>query len=388
MAENNSTGYDPGFEVLSQLFDAQPDAVIWYIPKFSAAGDDIPVDFKIGYCNNATSIFLRVSKYALTGETLMTSPLIDDETRQNIFDQCNQVWKTNVNEEFTYFVPIVNKHFCAQRSKLRDGILSITRDHTKFVEQNNERERQSRLLNQIIESSPNGICLYESIRNKNGRITDFRLRLANEKSCEITAFTMEELQKYTVKELMVLRAQSNLFPTLVNVVDTGAPVYTEYFAEARQQWIAFSITKFEDGYLLNYSDITERKKLERRAQDQAELLTGILNASITGLMSLEAIISDDEIEDFRFLTLNSAAMELLGLNEEARLKTYLGIFPAAKTNGFIDLYKKVLITGESVTKEIFYKGEGYNGWYYISVSRMNETTLVQTFSDITHTRLK
>ena len=117
------------------------------------------------------------------------------------------------------------------------------------------------------------------------------------------------------------------------------------------------------------------------------MLTGILNASITGLLTLEAMYSaTGKIEDFKFILLNAAAEKLLGLKEEDKAKTYLTVFPNAKTNGFFDLYTNALLTGVPVSKEFFYKGEGYNGWYYISVSKMNETTLVQSFSDITHTR--
>lgn len=373
-------------QLLAQLFDTQPDAVIWYVPQFDI-DYAVPVDFTVGYCNNATSAFLKVTKHELTGATVLTSPLLDDPTRHTIFEQCSQIWKTGISKEFTYFVPSSKKYYCAQRSKLQNGVLSITRDHTTFVEEHNEKERQARLLTQVIETSTSGICLYEAIRDKSSKIVDFKMRLVNQKSAEITAFSMEELQKYTVKELMVIRGQSSLFPMLVRVVETGEPVYMEYFAEARQRWIAFSIKKFEDGYLLNYIDITERKNLEKKAQDQAELLNGILNASTTGMMTIEAIYSSSGlIEDFKFVLLNPAAEKILGMKEEDKNKTYLKAFPNAKKSGFFDLYTNVLETGTSVSKEIFYKGEGYNGWYYLSVSKMNETTLVQSFSDITHTR--
>lgn len=373
-------------KLLGQLFDTQPDAVIWYVPKFDT-GHSVPVDFTVGYCNIATCTFLKVTKHELTGATVLTSPLLDDPTRKNIFEQCSEIWKSGISKEFTYFVPSVKKYFFAQRTKLQNGVLSITRDHTAFVEERNEKERQAKLLTQVIETSISGICLYEAIRDKSNQIIDFKLRLANQKSAEITAFSMEELQKYTVKELMVIRGQSGLFPTLVRVVETGEPVYMEYFAEPRQQWVAFSIKKFEDGYLLNYIDITERKNLEKKAQDQAELLNGILNASTTGLMTIEAIYSSSgQIDDFKFVLLNSAAEKILGMKEEDKNKTYLKAFPNAKKSGFFDLYTHVLETGVTVSKEFFYKGEGYNGWYYLSVSKMNETTLVQSFSDITHTR--
>jgi PAS domain-containing protein len=373
-------------ELISQLFDKQPDAVIWFVPKFN---DDttIPVDFTVGYCNNKACIFLKATKHELTGSSLLSSHLIDDQTRKLVWEQCSRIWETGKHDEFTYYSPIVQKHFCVQRSKLQNGILSITRDHTQFVIEHEEKVRQTHLLNQIIESSTSGISVYESIRDKEERLVDFKLRLANQKSAEITGFKLDELYKYTVKELMIIRGQSNLFDTVKKVVETGEPVYTEYFSEPRKQWIAFSIKKFDDGYLLNYIDITHTKELEEKAKDQAEILTGILNASTTGLITLEAIYSvSGKIEDFKLVLLNSAAEKLLGLKCKDKNKTYLNLFPTAKSNGFFDLHSNALITGQPVSKEFFYKGDGYNGWYSISISKMNENTLVQSFSDVTSTR--
>ncbi len=375
-------------KLIAQLFDSQPDSVMWYTPKFANDNKNVPIDFLVGFANSAACSVLKVTKHALNGASLLATTLIDEQTKKNIWEQCLEVWQTGNHKEFTYYVPGAQKYFCTQRSKLLNGILSLTRDHTKFIEEHNQFQHQAKLLNQIIESSVSGICLYEAIRDNQGKIRDFRMKLANQRSSEIIAFSLEEMQKYTVKELMVIRGQSNLWPTLVHVVETGEPVYMEYFAEARQQWVAFSIKKFEDGYLLNYFDITERKNLEKRAHNQAEMLSGILNASITGLMTLEAIYSPSgKVEDFKFVLLNKAAEKSLGLTDDDKNKTYNAAFPSGKSNGFFDLYVNVLQTGIPVSKEFFYKGDRYNGWYYISVSKMNETTLVQSFSDITNSKL-
>ncbi|MBA3682934.1 MAG: PAS domain-containing protein [Bacteroidetes bacterium] len=373
-------------KIITQLFDTQPDSVVWFIPKF-AANKLIPVDFEVGYCNTAACSILNGTKTQILGSLLRSSALIDEGSRNIIWQQCLDVWLTGNYNEFTYFSPGMDKHFHVQRSKIQNGILSITRDHTKFIKNQEEKELQSKLLNQIIESSSSGICLYESIRNREGNIIDFKLKVANERSAEITSFTLEELYKYTVKELMIIRGQSNLFEVVSNVVETGDPVYMEYFAVERKQWIAFSIKKFNDGYLLNYIDITVTKNLEEKARHQANMLTGIINTSITGLITLEAVYDfSGKVEDFNFVLLNNAAEKILGIKNEDKNKSYLTLFPGSRSNGFFDLYLNVLTTGIPVTKEFFYKGEGYNGWYFISVSKMNDSTLVQSFADITNNR--
>ncbi len=377
------------FKLITQLFDTQPDSVVWYIPQFAEDNISVPIDFEVGYCNTTASQILNAPKSKVVGSSIKSSDLIDEPSRLRIWDQCLQTWNTGVSMEFTYYSATVDKHFNVQRSKILGGILSITRDHTAIVKSQEEKEQQWKLLNKIIETSSSGISLYEAIRDKDGKISDFKLKIANEKSAEITAFTLEELYKYTVKELMILRGQLNFFDMVCAVTETGEPIYMEYFIPLRNKWIAFSIKKFNDGYLLNYIDITITKNLEKKAQDQADMLNGILNASITGLITFQAIYdSAGKVVDFNFVLLNNAAEKLLGFKEADKYKTYLTLFPKAKENGFFDLYVNALITGEPTVKEIFYKGEGYNGWYYISVSKMNSNTLVQSFADITDTREK
>lgn len=386
MTAFNQNERDAGYKLITQLFDTQPDAVVWFIPKFEG-NNPIPADFEVGYCNTAATFILNAPKHEVIGAHLKTTSLMDPTSRLRILEQCLEVWQTGESVEYTYYSPGMNKHFNVQRSKTQNGILSITRDHTAIVRSREEKEQQALLLNQIIETSPSGISLYEAMRNKDGKIFDFRLKLANRKSAEITAFSLEDLYKYTVKELMVIRGQAGFFDIVSKVTETGEPVYTEYFSELRNQWVAFSIKKFNDGYLLNYVDITATKTLEKKAKDQADMLQGILNASITGIITLEAIYdSAGKIDDFRLSILNEAAEKIFAVKEADRNKTYLTLFPNSKSNGFFDLYANALTTGIPVSKEIFYKGEGYNGWYYISVSKMNEHTLVQSFSDITHTR--
>jgi PAS domain-containing protein len=378
---------DSNFELINQLFDTQPDSVVWCIPKFGATDDLVPVDFEVKYCNTAACIILRAPKQMVIGSSIRASTLMDQVSIQTIWEQCLATWTTGEYMEYTYYSPGLDKHFNVQRSKVQNGVLNITRDHTRFVKSQEEKELQTNLMNQIVETSTSGISLYETIRDSSGKIHDFRLKLANQKCADITAFTLEELYKYTVRELMVIRGTAGFFDTVCSVVESGKPVYTEYYSQTTNQWLAFSIKKFNDGYLLNYIDITLTKNLERKAREQAQMLNGILNASITGLITLQAVFDmSGKISDFKFIMLNTAAEKLLGIKAEDQGKSYLSLFPSAKTNGFFDLYINALMTGVPVSKEFFYKGDRYNGWYYISVSKMNEDTLVQSFADITNTR--
>lgn len=162
-------------KLITQLFDTQSDSVIWFVPNFDAADKAQPVDFEVRYCNTAASLLLNIPKSKILYTSVKSSALIDDALKTKIWEQCFQVWKTGKNLEFLYYSEGRQKHFNVQRSKILGGILSITRDHTKFVNDQKEKEEQSTLLNKIIETSSTGISLYEAIRDKNGEISDFKL---------------------------------------------------------------------------------------------------------------------------------------------------------------------------------------------------------------------
>ena len=372
-------------EVIHLLFDKQPDCVVWLTPKFKS-NNISPFDYEVGYCNAAASFILNAAKHQLVGSSLKSSDLIDEASRKIIWDGCMQIWDTGKSFEITHHNKITDKYFSIQKSKILKGILVIARDQTRSIRIQEEKEAQTNLLNQIIDSSTSGISVYEAIREQ-GTIIDFKLKLANQKAAEITAFSLDDLYIYSVKELMLIRGQTSHFETVCRVTETGEPVYMEYFSQPRNQWVAFSIKKFQDGYLLNYIDITPTKSLEKKAQDQADLLKGIFETSITGLITLQAVYdASGKIEDFQFVLLNGAAQRMLGIKDEDKSKSYLSLFPNARKNGFFDFYITALTSGTPVSKEFFYKGDGLNGWYFISVSKMNDNTLVQSIADVTRSR--
>jgi PAS domain S-box-containing protein len=373
----------PDEKLIAQLFDNQPDSVVWFKPVFGPE-DPVelnPIDFEVHYANSAACQILRTTPSTLVGAKLLSTPLIDDDTRQLIFEQSHQAWTTGEPIEFTYHSPGFDRYFNVQRSKVMNGILSITRDRTDTVKAEIEKQQQARLLNSIIESSPYGLSLYEAIRDESGTILDFRLKLCNQKSAEITAFSQEELYRHTMKELMAKRGLTRFFDECVEVVETGKTRHYEVYSPTRKGWTAFSVVKFEDGYLVNYVDVTPTKQ-------QAEEVNAILQASFNGVFSMEAVRDENgALIDFTILHINQAFTRILGLKEEEVVgRRYLSIFPGTRHDGIFDLHCQVLQTGEPVDYEFHYNTDGFDGWYRICITRMGENRLVQTFMDVTGAR--
>ncbi len=286
-------------------------------------------------------------------------------------------------------LPIFGGWFFVSAEKVEDDkVIVVCLDINQTKENTRRIREQASLLNKIIEQSPSGISWYQAQRNEEGTIIDFRLQLSNQKSAEITGFTLEELQRYTAKELMEKRGQMAFFDRCVTVVESRAPLYTEFFSPGLQKWVALSLVAFEDGYLLNYLDITETRNIITRYEEQTLLLQSILDGSINGLFALEAVRDGDgKVIDLTIIKINKAFQKILGLGDEVVGQRYLTVFPGSKAAGAFDHHVQVLETGVPVEFEIHYTGEGYNNWFRISITRSGENGLVQTFTDITESAL-
>ncbi|ADB38034.1 CheR family methyltransferase [Spirosoma linguale] len=128
-------------------------------------------------------------------------------------------------------------------------------------------------LQSILAHAPVGIQLFKSVRNERNTIVDFQLvPLVNELG-QRDKPSVEDLYKTSYKALFSDTEQSALFSRYVQVVETGEAMQAEVLDKlARQpEWHLISANRFEDGFLLVTSTITDRKKaeeaiLEREAQ--------------------------------------------------------------------------------------------------------------------------
>src|SRR5690349_6552825 len=132
-------------KLISQVFDNQPDSVVWFSPVFENSASDRVVDFEPQYCNHTAAKLLGVSRAEVIGTRLKTTSLMDKDSVNLVFQQCLDVWNTGEPLEYTYYSPGFDRYFNVQRSKVEGGILSITRDRTKEVKTEIERQEQEKV---------------------------------------------------------------------------------------------------------------------------------------------------------------------------------------------------------------------------------------------------
>jgi signal transduction histidine kinase len=379
-------------QLIAELFDAQPDSVVWFKPIWSNNYDSEElVDFEVRYCNIAATKFLRAPKNEVLNSRLFNNSVLDDASNRLIFEQCARVYKTGQAEEATYFNNHLGRYYNVLRSKVKGGVLAVSRDRTEQYLMEQELKNQAKKYDTIIDASAEGVLLLQAIKDTDNNIIDFKITHSNEVGSRLAKIPVGSNQ--TLLEVLPHLKNSEQFNLHKQVIETGIPVQfeTTFRNENGDEygWFIVSLMKLEESVLSRFVDITEKKENEQKIERQANLLNSIVNASINGLLAMEAIRNDEgKIIDFRFLKINGKVAALIDKSEEEILgKTYLEILPGSLQNGMFDLKREVIETGKAIQKETYISSPEIEGWFNVSIAALGENGLVETFYDITGSKL-
>jgi len=102
-------------------------------------------------------------------------------------------------------------------------------------------------------------------------------------------------------------------------------------------------------------------------QATQSLLTSILNSSLDGINALAAVRNfQGDIIDFKWILINKSAAELIQCNANEMIgKHLLKEMPGYQESGLFDDYIKVVETGKTLNKKIYYDYENIQAWLHI-----------------------
>ncbi|MDF3077982.1 MAG: sensor signal transduction histidine kinase [Sphingobacteriaceae bacterium] len=378
--------------LISELYDSIPVSVVWSKPIFGGSRGRDLVDFEIIYCNEVASKFLKASRADIIGSRLVGTKLVDETSLNIIFSHCKQVWETGEQHAHTYFNEKLDSYMEVVRSKVLDGVISVTQNRTPEVKSELERLQHIRLINGILDNSTTGIGHYEAIRDEMNSIIDFKPKRINKKTADLFAIESDELKRCTVKQLTQDRDGGAFFRAAVKTVETGEPLEFEHYSTKRNAWVAYNLSKHEDGFLFNAVDISQTKKLELLSSQKANELDAIFNSSLSAVYAAETIHDGSgKIVDLKFLRINEAFSGVVGLNPEEVLgKTLTSVSKRHNEHEFFKCINEA-INGNRGVFEVYY--DDIKRWFNISAASIGDRKIVVTFGDITirkdsETRLK
>ena len=144
-------------------------------------------------------------------------------------------------------------------------------------------------------------------------------------------------------------------------------------------------------------DITDNKRTEtvlhqrvaeqtENLERQASQLRATLDASLNSIIAMTAVRDEQgAIIDFMMDTANAAVIKSNFMTPDQIIgQRLLVVFPGNQDNGFFDLYKEVIRTGEARQSTQYYEDEfGLEGWFEVSAVKLAEDGLVVTYNNIT-----
>ena len=128
-----------------------------------------------------------------------------------------------------------------------------------------ELNKSRALLTGVLNSSLDGVAAFEAIRNRQGRIVDFRWLIANPVAAMTVGGTIESLKG---RRLFVEGSPGHLFDGLfdsfVQVVETCTVLEQEHYynSYSLKAWFHIVAVKLGDGFAMTFRDISDRKQIE------------------------------------------------------------------------------------------------------------------------------
>jgi PAS domain-containing protein len=136
-------------------------------------------------------------------------------------------------------------------------------------------DRFRRALDAMIDS----VAIAVAVRDTGGHIVDFRIEHMNRVSVDGAGRTAEQIVGRTVTDLYPHWRESGVLARMVDVVETGEPLvaermhYTDTVVDGTtiDGWWNLRVTRFGDGYLAAWRDVTEvvvAEQRDRAARDE------------------------------------------------------------------------------------------------------------------------
>jgi len=149
-------------------------------------------------------------------------------------------------------------------------------DVTEQKKAERELAQSKQLLDGILSHAPDGIMALEAVRDETGEIIDFRWLLTNPAATQITHRDPDFYEGKRMLEAVPNLRGSGMFDDFKTVVEEDVTLYREqhYERDDMEGWFASTMVKLDDGLVVIFRDITERKASEqqmKRINDRLEM---------------------------------------------------------------------------------------------------------------------
>lgn len=160
--------------------------------------------------------------------------------------------------------------------------------------------------------------------------------------------------------------ESGVLDELRRVAETGevlSTVQRAYEDEKIAGVFDYRVWKLEDGIAITWRDVTDREIALAAVQSNEERFRATIE-NLHEALSVYSAIRDDTgcIVDFHCEFRNAAAVEISGFSvEELAERTMMEVYPGMSSSGILDVYGKVIETGETYAERSLWHDHDWGG---------------------------
>jgi PAS domain S-box-containing protein len=241
-----------------------------------------------------------------------------------------------IKEDQRYFIKTIQS---VDEQKLIDQMLNIYEGKPSF-------------LSVIFDSFVSGMEVFKSIRNPENGITDFKYIFVNSAAEKIMGRNRKDLLGKGLLTLYPDLKKIGIFDLQKRVVETGKPEKAEFnYKQNLNKWFKATFTKFGDGIITTFEDITGQKSANEELEKTTTFLLesqnlshvcnfewDVMNDKITGTPSLYQL--------FGFERNEATLFEFLGrVHENDREKVQYAFLNALNNRNPYEIEFKITLPG-------------------------------------------
>src|SRR5438270_948810 len=256
---------DQAVSQLQQIFDSDTDSIVC-----------IDQNWNCTFANRAALSILKTDK--LIGENLWER---FPSNRQEPF-RSNYIaaMERRIPTEFeAYYPEPLDVWFKVSARPYKDGIIIISSDITDRKGAEFLRDTSIRQLRQVLETTTDAVATIDR---------DWSFSFLNRRAKELLGPQGELLGKNVWREFPVAAQPGEILHHLHRVMDEGvATEFEAFYPDPLNLWLSVQCRPFDDGIVLFFRDITDRRRAETVLQEQQDLLASIQKTALVATWDIE-----------------------------------------------------------------------------------------------------
>ncbi len=161
------------------------------------------------------------------------------------------------------------------------SVIEMNYDITARKKAEQELKKSRERLDAILNSSLDGIIVYDAVRDQLGALRDLRFAMINPAAEELMRLNTSDLLGHTLLEKFPTSAADGLFEKFTRIIEKNVALDFEHqsLSSGASRWYRLAGGKLGDGLVLSYTEITARKQAEDQLKSFARRL-GLANQAL------------------------------------------------------------------------------------------------------------